>query len=186
MRQKNWSASITSCGPVSDRPSLRSARRSGGAPGRAPVRHRGAARRLVGSGRQLRGGVGFRGHCVVEGGHTGQDGGGDVVVRPAKAEAQCGRDGPQSREGLEEAPRPRTPGPLCRLLGRLARHVGGRVVRSEERRNWTGHTNSAGREQPSAKTGGFLDATLHGVDLKYESHLDRVRSPHDRHTYQRP
>jgi DDE_Tnp_1-associated len=51
------------------------------------------------------------------------------------------RDGPQSREGLEEALRPGTPGPPCRLLGRLARHGGGRVVRSEERRNWTGHTN---------------------------------------------
>ena len=109
-----------------------------------------------------------------------------TACRRCIAEAQCGRDGPQSREGLEEAPRPRTPGPPCRLLGRLARHVGGRVVRSEGRRNWTGHTNSAGREQASAETRGFLDATLHGVDLKYESHVDRVRSSHDRHTYQRP
>jgi hypothetical protein len=57
------------------------------------------------------------------------------------AKAQCGRDGPQSRESLEEALRSGTPGPPCRLLGRLARHVGGRVVRSEERRDWTRRTN---------------------------------------------
>jgi hypothetical protein len=53
----------------------------------------------------------------------------------------CGRDGPQSREGLEEALRPGMLGPPCRLLGRLVRNGGGRVVRSEERRNWSGRTN---------------------------------------------
>jgi hypothetical protein len=42
---------------------------------------------------------------------------------------------------------------------RLARHVGGRVIRSEEHRNWAGNTDSAAREQSSAETRGFLDAT---------------------------
>ena len=45
---------------------------------------------------------------------------------------------------------------------------------------------SAGWEQSSAETRGFLDARVRGVGLRWESKFDRVRSPHDRHTYQRP
>jgi len=80
-----------------------------------------------------------------------------------------GRNGPQSREGLEEGLRPGTPGPPCRLPGRLAQHVGGRVVRSEERRNWTGRTNFGRAEQSPAETRGFLDARVRGAGLRWES-----------------
>jgi hypothetical protein len=43
-----------------------------------------------------------------------------------------------------------------------------------------------GPEESSAETVGYLDARAHSVDLRSKARIDRVRSPHDRHTYERP
>jgi hypothetical protein len=58
--------------------------------------------------------------------------------------------------------------------------VDGRVVRSEERLDWTG-TILAGPERSSAAIREFLDARLYGIDLKCRSQFDRVRNRDYRH-----
>jgi hypothetical protein len=81
----------------------------------------------------------------------------------------CGRDDPQSREGLEEALRPARPAHRAACSGVWHETATDGSFEAGSVVTGPGARISAGREQSSAETTGFLDARVRGVDLRWKS-----------------